>query len=381
MKKVIFLLVFVFSAPSFAHWDLNDVSYLMPLPKIVGHDQLIKTETLGANQQALLPVSMLDQVPPITMSRNRTAIYEYIRVVGVRIDPCFPYPTLVSCQKQIRLVWQPIQKNRFDEIVAIDASLHTFYELNEVQFSELVQNLKTWKKKYQANTTMLPLQVHPAWAAEQDQAPALQEFNELILKHISMDNMMRLTFMVLRGHNDMWMFAAMEPKNGKYEIIPIPRLDRPAQAFRNSATPPDKYEFTNLGPAPQGADTINYLISDSNALSNDFDNVVVTEMDAAYRIENPKIYNSENMDCVSCHTARGAIEWATKNRAGLMPAHGWSKDAYLNFKFNVQNISPVVANTQNLRAFGYFGSEVALSQRMINETADVAEQMNHLDKE
>lgn len=380
MKNLIGLLILGLSLQAQASWDLNDVSYLMPLPKVVGQDNLIKIST-ETKSGALLPTAILNQLPPLDMRRDRSAIYSEFRVVGVRIDACFPYPTLMSCQKQIRLMWQPIREDRSKQIVTVDAAIHTFYELNDEQFATLLGELKAWKAKFQVNTLNLPLQVHPAWAAEQDQAPALSEFNGIILKYMNIENMMRLTIMALRGNNDMWMFVGYEPKGEKLQVLAVPRLgDRPAQAFRNGAVPADKYEYTNLGPAPEGADTINHLITDSNTLLNGYDNVILTEMNAAKRIENPKIYNPETMDCVSCHTTQGAISWVDRNRSAIKPAQGWSPDIYTNFKFNLKNISPVLSNTQNLRAFGYFGSDVAISQRMINESAEVAEQLNSLQK-
>lgn len=379
MKKLLSAFILGLSLQAGAAWDLNDVSYLMPLPKVVGQDNLMKVNTQGASGELLSNI-ILDQIPPMDIRREKRAVYPLMRVVGVRIDPCFPYPTLVSCQKQIRLVWQPIYENRHKEIDSIDAALHSFYELNDVEFASLLNDLQAWKTKYNVNTAQMPLQIHPAWAAEQDQAASLMDFNQLILKYVGPQNMMRLTFMVLRGNADMWMFASFEPKGEKMELMSIPRLGRPSQAFRNGAVPPDKYEYANLGPIPQGKDTINSLITDSNTLINQYDNVVLTEMDAAYRIENPKIYNPENMDCVSCHTTQGAIAWAEKNRLNIKPQGGWSPDIYTNFKFNLKNISPLISNTQNLRAFGYFGADVAISQRMINETAEVAEQLNNFEK-
>ena len=45
MKKLLSAFILGLSLQAGAAWDLNDVSYLMPLPKVVGQDNLMKVNT------------------------------------------------------------------------------------------------------------------------------------------------------------------------------------------------------------------------------------------------------------------------------------------------------------------------------------------------
>jgi hypothetical protein len=83
-------------------------------------------------------------------------------------------------------------------------ALHSFHVLEDVGFAALLEDLKTWKAGYAAKTQGLPLQVHPAWAAQKDQSPALHDFQKIILKYAGSENLIRVTAMVLRGGGDMW---------------------------------------------------------------------------------------------------------------------------------------------------------------------------------
>ena len=82
------------------------------------------------------------------------------------------------------------------------------------------------------------------------------------------------------------------------------------------------------------------------------------------------------MDCFCCLVALSDRSWFEKNRSdlGLHPIA--DAFAYKNSHYNLENKSTNVHNTQSLRAFGYFGHELAISQRVINESAAVADQIN-----
>ncbi|UXR65363.1 hypothetical protein EZJ49_03740 [Bdellovibrio bacteriovorus] len=363
-----------------AAWDLNDVSYLMPLPTQMGEDSLLKLES-SARGGSLLPTSFVNQIPVLAIDRSRDELNSALRVVGVRIDPCFPLPTPQSCQRQIRLVWQPVELSRRNEIQSVDAALHSFYVLQDWEFASLLKELTAWKKKYAVNTAYLPLQVHPAWKEQGDAAPAFADFNKIILKYAGAENFTRVTAMVLRGNADMWAFAGFEPtESGKLQMLRVPRLgDRMAQSFINLAVPHDHFAGGGIAPSPKGPDTFSNLTGESIRLEEPgTEELIRKEVRAAFRVENPKNFTPENMDCVSCHVAQPAIQWVLNKRPELKVDQLWSSEIYANAKYNLGNTSPEVWNTQQIRAFGYFGRNVAISQRAINESAEVADFINRI---
>lgn len=377
--KLLTILFFLMSFQAHAAWDLNDVSYLMPLPTAVGGDGLLglKAPSKGG---ALLDPTLLEKVPFLAMGMSRRDTNDALRVVAVRIDPCFPLPTPQSCQKQIRLMWQPLQTGQDGKVETVDAALHSFYVLSDDEFSSLLKDLEVWKTKYAVQTTFLPLQVHPAWVQEGDHSPALADFNAIIKSYAGHANLSRVTAMVLRGMGDMWAFIGFDMHNGQLEAFRVPRLDgRPAQTFVNMAPEPaDYFRGGGIAPGPEGDDSINNLTSKSESLIKGNEDLIRKEAKAAYRIENPKAFSPENMDCVSCHVAQPAIQWVLAKRPELKVNELWNSEIYKNAKYNLTNQSPEVWNTRMIRGIGYFGKNIAISQRVINESAEVADSLNLL---
>ncbi|WP_413291749.1 hypothetical protein ACLSU7_10045 [Bdellovibrio sp. HCB185ZH] len=373
-KIAAFLLSCLTSFSAFGFWDLNDVSYLMPLPRKVGQDQLLSLKSNGAGGP-ILPVRFMDTIPPLSPVMTQDQTNEALRVVAMRIDPCFPLPTPQNCQRQLRLVWQPLEDGRF-KAQTVDAALHSFYVLTDEEFISLLNDLQAWKYKYQMNTTGLPLQVHPVWAHVQENHSSITDFNNIVLKYAGLKNLSRVTAMVLRGAGDMWAFGGFDVKGGKLQMFKIHRTDRAAQAFINRAVPADHFDQGMISPAPEGNDTINKIIVNSANLQTGNEELIRKEVFAAYRIENPKVFHAENMDCVSCHVAQTARDWAFKKRADINYTDLFQAASYQNAKYNMQNVTPILGHTQNIRAFGYFIENVAISQRVINESAEVADVIN-----
>lgn len=375
MKMIAAFLCMV-SLQAHAAWDLNDVSYLMPLPATVGDDQLLGLEAPG-NGGALLPPAFVEKIPVLAFGMNREETNAALRVIAVRIDPCFPLPTPQSCQRQIRLVWQPIEMSRRNQVQTVDAALHSFYVLTDAEFKSLLKDIGSWKKKYKVKTDLVPLQVHPAWATEGDRSPALADFHNVVKKYAGVGNLTRVTAMVLRGAGDMWAFAGFEVRNGDLEMAPVPRLNgRLSQAFINVAVPADQFAGGGISPTPKGDDTFNNIAAESVRLGEGTEELIRQEVKAAFRVENPKNFNPENMDCVSCHVAQPAIQWVLNKRPELKADQIWNSEIYKNAKYDLKNMSPELSNTQMIRGLGYFGRNMAISQRVINESAEVADLLN-----
>lgn len=377
--RFVFFILLSFSAQvqaaqNWGSWSLNDVSYLMPLPEKIESTELIHLQrpALGG---AVLPTTVLDKVPLLSMGHTREQSYQTLRVIGVRIDPCFPLPTPQSCQRQVRLVWQPLEMTSRRGLQTVDAALHAFYILDDQQFTTLLKDLENWKVQYAASTTGVALQIHPAWAEEGARSPALAAFNKLILKYIGVQNLSRVTAMVVRGAGDMWAFAGFDFVGGQLQSFRIPRINRNSQAFINFAVPADHFANGQITPAPAGADTFNKLMEDSGQMLEK-ESPLLSEFNAITRIEDPRVFTPENMDCVSCHVAHQARQWSVFNRRDLSLQDLWDKTKYQNAGHNLENKSTEILNTQSIRAFGYFGKEVVISQRVVNESAEVADAVN-----
>jgi hypothetical protein len=358
-----------------AVWDLNDVSYLLPLPKTIGKD-LHLTLDAPARGGSLLPSTIIQKMPLLALHQSKEQSIASLRVLAVRIDPCFPLPTPQACQRQMRLVWQPFETFK-GNIRSVDAALHSFYILSDDEFSSLLQDINAWKNKYPVNTSGLPLQVHPAWGVDGDQSPSLVEFQNIVTKYAGAQNLSRMTLMVLRGGGDMWTFAGFDFADGAMNQITIPRLNRPSQAFVNFAIPTDHFQNAQIAPAIRsGGPMISTLIRNSDEIMTGNDQALKTEMQVLAQFENPHSFNPENLDCVSCHITQQVRNWAVKARADIQLAEVYSSIRYQNYKYNLSNITEHQLNTRDIRAFGYFNRDASISQRVINESAATADAVN-----
>lgn len=362
-------------------WDLNDVSYLLPLPEKVGPDQLLRINS-ESNGGELLPTKFFQGLPQLTADMDGREIRENLRVIAVRIDPCFPADPPLLCKKQIRLVWQVLIPGLHGATETVDAAIHVFYTLNDSDFSGLVSDVKTWKEKFAPNLARLPLQIHPAWQNELDKSPSLLAFQKIVTTYAGPKTISRVTVMTVRNLGQTWGFVGADVVDDKLKVMDIPRLNSRAQIFINQANPADTF-LGQISPEPgsgsdQIVDTINHIITDSHTLQKDHEQIIRDELKSIYRIENPKVFNPNTMDCVSCHTAAPAKEWVAKKRGDINGTDIFSQNAYQNFRYDLTNTSADITNTQIIRAFGYFRSGSAISQRIINESAEVADAMNGL---
>ena len=67
---------------------LNDVSILLPLPTTQSNDRLFRPLAKGTFGE-LLPRNIYDLMPELLLETSEETFHK-LRVVGIRLDPCFP---------------------------------------------------------------------------------------------------------------------------------------------------------------------------------------------------------------------------------------------------------------------------------------------------
>lgn len=355
-------------------WDLNDVTYIMPLPHDADNNNLLSLTTQGLGGEFISP-SIIDKIPPLTIRYSRAEITSRLRVLAVRIDPCFPLPTPQSCQKQIRLVWQPVTFDKQKKVTTLDMALHSFYVLSDEQFTQLTTDLLKLKSEFPIqNISTAPLDIHPLWKAEKDQSPALLKFNNIIKKYAGMKNLSRITAMVLRRMDDVWGFIAFDIDNGNLKKLNIPRLNNiQTQLFTTNINNDSVFDAAIMSVPPETKDAnLNDFITRSETMTED---ELLESLGHALKIENPKLFNPENMDCVNCHIAQPARQLISEMKT-------WpSLDVeYKNTNYDLTNKSTKLLSTKQLRSVGYFEDRLTIAQRVINESAEVADWLNNQKK-
>ncbi|MGZ3692317.1 MAG: hypothetical protein ACXVAX_12490 [Pseudobdellovibrio sp.] len=373
---LLFILLSGFTARA-QEFGLNDVSVLFPMPASTDIDLLWSGDRMGS-QGAILPAYVMDKVPQLLKIADNSQVYPFIKVVGVRIDPCFMegLSSVLRCQQQIRMVWQPVSADD-DNLTTYDASLHSFYQLSSEQFQQLVTQLKQLNSQFPHDET-LALGVHPVIKAQGIKGDYFKAFTDIILSYVGEKNLSRVTFMALGQEGNTWTFGGFDILNGNWTAINIARLQKTTiQVFKNAIRPlPIKFKGT-LTPEPTGQDLITYLIGDSDQVDLTHEQDIRSAVRAAFKIENPQLNNPGTVDCVSCHVAQEAKLWAI-NKFSTLDFLTENENVIYQSRFSLNNVSPLQDKTNVTRAFGYFLSDAVTSQRTINESAVVANYVNQI---
>jgi hypothetical protein len=360
-------------------WDLNDVSYLLPLPGPEQFEDLawFRPSSVGSAGD-LLPRVALEQLPPLANILTRDQAYSLLRVVGVRVDPDFAG----TGRAQIRMVWQPVVARTLTDgrtqVLTVDCAVHTFYELSRVEFSSLTAKLQELKQQNRISTAGLPLGVHPVLSSQGMGGVFGSALARLFLSYSGARRLSRITVMTLEGRANQWNFSGVDLHEGKSQPIIIPRVEALMQVFTNSMIPPSGF-FGGAFPAASrlhSEDAIDLLLSDSENLVSHVETPELRQIaNAVHRIENPLIHSPENVDCVSCHTSQQARLWLDHRIPELHALESPFKFAAPQ-GMDFTNHSDTQRFVNGLRAFGYQGMKPAVSQRVIHESAAVAQALN-----
>ena len=353
-------------------WDLNDVSILLPLPTTSESGALARASDAG-DKGELLPWAVVEGFDTLFHRRDQRVTYSELRALGIRIDPCFKEKGV--CHRQIRLVWQPVLTNG-NEITTLDTAVHSFYELTAEEFAQALVDLEALERESGVRTASLPLGVHPAAKAQGVSGRYVAGVRSFLLKFAGQKNLTRATAMFTRGPgNILWGFSGVDIVEGKPQVMIVPRTgNRTLQTFVNRSMPGTDYDRPVITPdlAP-GEDVLEWLLGDTPVLRDAREADIVEDMISAAKIQNPNFHSPETMDCVSCHTSGPSLALGLRMFPTLKDkAEGFTFQS----SFDLSNHTVHKDHTRNLRAFGYFGNEPAFSQRLINESAAIAEALN-----
>lgn len=379
--------------PATAPWTLNEVSVLIPLPTRAELGRMLAPDSAGAHGP-LLPRAVYDELPRLILGGNPDLIYrEQLRVVAMRIDPCFHEgPAPLACRRQLRLVWQPLEfsarapdraagdaaargEDRWSSrppsparASALDAAVHSFYDFDETEWREL---LRAWRPAARAAGDRL--EVHPTLAREGLDGPAWSRLRDVVLGFAGEARLSRATGMNVDPLGSLWVFAGVDVDRGVHRRIRIPRVDRGAQGLFIDPTRLTEFR-ASLNPYPEGQIGWLNLLHDSESRDPARDRDELREALAqAARIENPRLENTGGIDCVSCHVAQSVRLWGERRgldralradlRELIYPEKAASADAATGF-------------INRLRAFGYFLDEINISRRTLNESLEVTHRLN-----
>lgn len=382
MHAALFLAILLGMMPAQANttWGMNDVTIVYPLPHYPHEtSHLISPETMGLGG-TLLPEKYFRKLPAINQGESRHTTYGNLRVVAVRIDPCFSFKG--ECLRQVRLVWQPISKSfygsstRFGLLKAKDAAVHSLHTLDPTSFNALLDDYSSLRENDGVDLSNEPLQVHPILSEQGLDGSYAQGLKELLTKHIGERNLWRVTAMSTFVGGDQWTFQGFNVREDGTQDIVIPCTQGASQQ-RFSISSMTQVDFSNgqLTPVPLGNDNLQALLRNSRFLPSQSSPLLKELAVSVARIENPNIHTPETMDCVSCHTAQ-TVGSVLFNRMPALKHDPRHVEASFSSSSPLLNTGSHQGNPKILRALGYFERHLILSRRVINETARVVECMN-----
>jgi hypothetical protein len=213
--------------------------------------------------------------------------------------------------------------------------------------------------------------VHPIMKAQGSSGAFAQSIQDILLEHAGATNLVKVTFLGLRGGGIGWQMGGVDFVETEPKDIIIPETTVTREELINSDST-GNFNAT-VDPATKFSEALGVLLK-----SEDAREASAGEVEAAFRealrLDNPATeLHPGTVDCASCHLATPARLWVERN-LGIV-ANDFEEN-YQNPRWNLENRSQTKENAQSFRCFGYYGRAVAISQRTINEAAAVADFIN-----
>ncbi|MFO0665430.1 MAG: hypothetical protein U0174_15855 [Polyangiaceae bacterium] len=344
---------------------VNDVSILFPLPKRGATNRLLGASAEGRGGE-LLPQSVFAKIPPLVFGQSP---YERLYVTSVRIDPCFAALTDqgAACKNQIRMVLQPIADGDATSAPrAEDAALHVFYSITRDDLAAFTKRYLSLKKAA-GSFVSAPLGVHPLLKKDPNSAFA-QGLKKLLLEFAGRGNLSRVTFLTREPPREgTWTMGGFDIRNGDMTRMKVATLGQvETQTLRNSGFASFGFD---IAPPPVATDDIKLLLNSVAAVQAPRATAQKAQL-AALRIENPLRHTPDTIDCASCHLTHG--RQAVEAKFGFSPV---APDAFSQTRLSLKGANNTSGD--NLHAFSYLDITPTVSQRVVNESASVADYINN----
>jgi hypothetical protein len=404
-----------------AKFDVNDVSFLWPIPKGQADVQRLISadENLADGAGSIWPADTFDTVIKqaeqvvVANSAGRPNKIEFQpfnvefakpstwKVVSFRVDPSAAgtNPDFIRAFgeiPQVRLVLQPVTVGANGATRIHDVTVHLVFTFSKPSeppssgvrvipapdrdaFRAIVADLKILKSDLgqKAIATAGKLTVHPGFQKDTDAFTA--KVRAFLLKHLSADRLTAVAFMGVDSPEP-WIFFAMRKAGAETKLQPFPVLGgNTAQMliFRGGAPVIPTPSTANVD-AARGVHT---LMLFSRTVRDQLDKPVFDDIpnlkfrDIPDLVANPTRSHFFNTDCVSCHSE--------SSRRAVLSLGAINSEFQYRRPDGISSVDEALLpkDQWNVRNFGWFptgsaGGLATVTMRTANEAAESADYIN-----
>ena len=387
MSRTIFVLS-VLSIPLTsvrAEISMNDVTLLLPIPKT-----LIDLKTNYFNPSTTLMTGSLVSSTQIKLfdwngvkadvdMRVRTN-FERLAALGIRLDPCFKDQFTDHCRPQVRLVLQPITFGGA-QLDTADTGIHLFFDTTEAQITELVQFAAQYREQFLGKGSYKAiLQVHPVVQQEGINGKFWQAMRLKIQNVLNQAKPSRIAFLSVDPQGRRWTFRSFDLNAGVATPVQIHGINNVTQRIDNQ-TGSDLLEFisneSGLPRSSPATDQTFDFLRDSSDFRRSGNSRLSPLVNSMERIENPNTHLPGTIDCLSCHSTPSI----KRNLRVKSNALQLTAETFMSKTFSRAHLFNLTENSfegRDFRLFGYREGHPIIGQRVINESAAVADHFNSL---
>ncbi len=342
---------------------LNDVSVLFPLPPDQEAAGYLRPTDRGAHGE-LLPRAVFDAIPTFPVVPADGIAYDRMRVLSLRVDGCGgPHDT---CYPQIRLVMQPMRGS-----LARDSALHLFFRLEAGEMGDVVGELRRMRS-LAPGLTDGPLDVHPALATQGVTGPWGAALRALVLRHVGAARLTRVTFFLRAPPvQEVWFFGGLDRNGEAFEPMTIVGVGRGNQrVIHTDEAAGYRYDLTPVAVTPEDHSAVLSAAASARAAADARDRALAS----LHRVENPARYVPDELPCAGCHLATYVLAEAARTH-GASPDR-FAADRFTSSRHDLSLRGAAVESPSSLRAFGWFNTDAVISQRTVNESAAVVDDLD-----
>lgn len=372
--------------------QMNDMSILFPLAKSQAElDSGYVLASASGARGTLLPLTLIkdngfvwpDTHQPILAGGQLNQLrYPNVRVVAMRLDPCASHigaiTDLSTCQAQMRLVLEDLTIDaQSGAASATDAALHAGYNLTQAEFAAAIKEVVALRMAQAPKRDLGPLAPHPVMA-EQGLGGAMADgVRKIILEYAGEKNLARVTRLSINGYDSPfhprdWAFVGFNMVNGKRQMVNISAL--PPNSQREMLTPTSHLPnvaqtFPAFDPGPN-VDDISTLrdLDTAKAASADQQKAALV---STLRIDSPSVHSFDTIDCASCHASQTFRSVIGEKGLGLESSTDENRFDPTKLVGDDGKSTFTPTDSQNFHALSYKGDVATISQRVVNETANV----------